>query len=54
MVDYVLTWVAGEGIKGPWRLRIAGRTVLFGFDDETVYAPMVTHEEIAIIREAFG
>jgi len=51
-MDTVLTKFGSEGIKGGWSAQVAGRDVLFGFDEHVVLSPDNSEADVDALRKA--
>lgn len=48
--ERILSYVGGEGVKGPWCVVVDRERVIIGFDDDDVINPAAQPEALAILR----
>lgn len=51
-IEWAVTWVGFEGMKGPWCATVGGRAVLVGHDEWVTLSPKAAEAEIAMLRSA--
>lgn len=44
--------MAGEGIKGPWRIDLDGKAVVVAFDHFVAVSPAASADDVALLRSA--
>lgn len=50
--DRFATLMAGEGIKGPWRIDLDGKAVVVAFDHFVAVSPAASADDVALLRSA--